>query len=228
MAKRSPNVVVELLRSTSVVTFEQIQTALDHASRATTFRYLKQVPHLRSYNHNGRYYAAVDPAGFDRWGLASRGDVHFSHDGTLVATVRRLVREATAGWTQRELQTLLHVRVQVVLLASVREGAIQREQVGGFYLYLHGDPAVALAQRNEREARLELHQASDVDAVMPLDHTVIIQVLLALIRHPGSEPAQVVRYLYGHSPPITLAQVVETFAHYGLEEVSKKGGTTDS
>jgi hypothetical protein len=57
---------------------------------------------------------------------------------------------------------------------------------------------------------------------------VIIQVLLALIRHPGSEPAQVVRYLYGHSPPITLAQVVETFTHYGLEEVSKKGGTTDS
>ena len=29
---------------------------LADASRATSFRYLRQVPHLRSYNHNGRFH----------------------------------------------------------------------------------------------------------------------------------------------------------------------------
>ncbi len=204
----------------------QIQAALGDASRATTFRYLKQVPYLRSYNHNGRYYAARDPALFDRWGLASLGDVHFSRDGTLGATVKRLVRESMAGWTQRELQTLLRVRVQVLLLTAVRQGEIQREIIDGFYLYLHGDPSIGQAQRQERRARLDSHQASEVDVAVPLDHTVVIQVLLVLIHHPNSQPAQVVRHLYGHSPPITFAQVAQVFSHYDLEEVGKKGGTT--
>ena len=43
------------------------------------------------------------------------------------------------------------------------------------------------------------------------DDQIIIQVLLSLIRHPGSSPAEVVRRLRGDSPPIRLAQVVEVF-----------------
>ncbi|MCF7979549.1 MAG: hypothetical protein K9L82_16375 [Chromatiaceae bacterium] len=57
-----------------------------------------------------------------------------------------------------------------------------------------------------------------------VDDAVVIQVLLALIRHPGLGPAEVVRSLRGHSPPIVLEQVVAVFARYALEEVGKKGG----
>lgn len=228
MVKRTPDMLVQLLQSTPVVTFEQMQAALGGASRATTFRYLKQVPYQRSYNHNGRYYTDLDPSDFDRWGLASHGDVHFSRDGTLGATVKRLIRESTAGWTQRELQALLRVRVQVLLLEAVRQGEIQREMIDWFYLYLHADPTLGQTQRQARQARLDTHRASEADAAVTVASAVIIEVLLVLLRHGGAAPAQVVRHLHGHSPPITLAQVAEVFTHYALEEIGKKGGATHS
>ena len=174
MLKRSPDMLVKLLQSTRPVTFEQMQAALGDASRATTFRYLKQVPYLHSYNHNGRYYTIHDPTGFDRWGLASHGDVYFSRDGTLAATVKRLIRESTAGWTQKELQALLCVRVQVVLLKAVRKSEIQRQMIGGFYLYLHAGPAIGQAQQQARQARFDSPLSSEaVDAVV-LDNTCLL------------------------------------------------------
>ena len=91
------------LASNSPVTLDQLQQALGPVSRRTTFRYLRQVRHLRSYNHNGRFYTDRDPARFDRFGLLSLGDVHFSRDGSLPATVRRLLDESEDGCTDREL-----------------------------------------------------------------------------------------------------------------------------
>ena len=223
MAERSPQVLVDLLKTERVVTFPDLQAALGRASRATTFRYLRQVKYLRSYNHNGRYYTQRDPARFDRWGLYSVGDIHFSRERTLGETLRRLVRESEAGWTQRELQELLRVRVQVLLLEAVRQEEIRREPVAGFYLYLHRDPSIGQRQLQRRQERIAARASRD-ESGGGVDDEVIIQVLLTLIRHPGSRPADVVRLLRGHSPPIRLEQVVEIFARYELEEVGKKGG----
>ncbi len=226
MAERSPEMLIDLFKTKGVVLFSDLQKALGSASRATTFRYLKRVRYLRSYNHNGRYYTYRDPGLFDRFGLYSRGDIHFSRDGTLGGTLRRLVRESQAGWTQRELQELLQVRVQVLLLEAVRHDEICREQVTGFYLYLHCDPAIGQIQLQRRQERIATRQGGDEESG-GVDDAVVIQVLLALIRHPGSGPADVVRTLRGHSPPIVLEQVVHIFTRYDLEDVGKKGGATN-
>ena len=146
MAKRTPEMLLQLFQANEVVTFEDLQNTLDQASRATTFRYLRQVPYLRSYNHNGRYYTRRDPALFDRFGLYSRSGIHFSRDGTLGDTLKRLIRESEAGWTQRELQELLRVRVQVLLLEAVRQEEIRREAVSGLYVYVHIDPSIGELQ----------------------------------------------------------------------------------
>jgi hypothetical protein len=223
MAERSPEMLTHLLKTKGVVTFPDLQDALGKASRATTFRYLKQVKYLRSYNHNGCYYTHRDPALFDRLGLYSRGDIHFSRDGTLGDTLRRLIRESPAGWTQRELQELLRVRVQGLLLEAVRHEEIRRERIEGFYLYLHIDPAIGQRQLQRRQERIAARQPGNEERV-GVDDEVIIQVLLVLIRHPGSRPADVVRALRGHCPSIVLEQVVEIFARYDLADVGKKGG----
>lgn len=227
MVERSPQMLIDLIKTKGVVTLPDLQDALGSASRATTLRYLRQVKYLRSYNHNGRYYTHRDPARFDRWGLYSVGDIHFSRDRTLGDTLRRLVRESQAGWTQRELQELLRVRVQVLLLEAVRQDEIRRAQVAGFYLYLHRDPAIGQSQLQRRQERIAARQSQDEQQVS-VDDEVVIQVLLTLIRHPGSRPADVVRALRGHSPPILLEQVVEIFTRYELEEVGKKGGPMNS
>lgn len=226
MAARTPELLLNLFDTKDTVTFTDLQQALNDASRPTTFRYLRQVPYLRSYNHNGRYYTRLDPARFDRFGLYSQGDIHFSRDGSLGDTVKRLIRESEAGWTHRELQDLLCVRVQVPLLEAVRHDDIQREKVGGFYLYLHADPTVGEHQLQRRRQRIA-DQADDEGVTYPEDG-VIIQVLLMLIRHPDSRPADVVQLLRGHSPPIPMEQVVAVFARYDLESIGKKGGASIS
>ncbi len=134
MAKRSPEKLLELFETNEVVEFEKIQIALDNASRATAFRYLQQVSYHRSYNHNGRYYTRKDPTRYDRFGLFSYKDILFSRENTLGETIRHLVWGSDAGWTQRELQDVLHVRVQVVLLNTFRQGKVARDKVRNFIL----------------------------------------------------------------------------------------------
>ena len=226
MVERSPEALLQLFKTKKVVTFADLQAALGEASRATTFRYLKRVKYLRSYNHNARYYTHRAPGMFDRFGLYSVGDIHFSRDRTLGDTLKRLVRESEAGWTQRELQELLRVRVQVLLLEAVRQQEIRREQVAGLYLYLHIDRAIGQRQLQQRQARMAMAPSPDAQQVR-VDDQIIIQVLLSLIRHPGSSPAEVGRRLRGHAPPIRLPQVVEVFNRYDLADIAKKGGATN-
>lgn len=222
MSVRSCEAITDLLASTDVVQFKHIQTALDHASRATAFRYLKQVPYQRSYNHNGRYYTHKDSARYDRHGLFSCGDIHFSRDGSVSETLRRLVHESVSGLTARELQTLLQVRVQVFLLDAVRHNAVTREKIGGLYVYVHTDSAVRERQLLQRREEVEVREnalAKDL-----LTDAVIIAVLLTLLHHPEAKAADVVRYLQGHSPPIPMVQVDAVFARYDLASIGKKGG----
>jgi hypothetical protein len=227
MTIRSPELLIRLFKDQGAVTFADLQQALSNASRPTTFRYLRQVPYLRSYNHNGRYYIHREATLFDRFGLYSLNDIHFSRDGTLSDTIKRLIRESPAGWTQRERQELLRVRVQVLLLEAVRHDEIRREKVAGFYWYLHRDPAMGEHQLQQRQERLVAQQSREGEVVEP-DDGVIIQILLMLIRHPGSRPAEVVRFLRGHSPPISMEQVVGIFTRYDLASVGQKGGSTIS
>ena len=196
------------------VTLEQLQNALGQPSRRTTFRYLRQVRYLRSYNHNGRFYTARDPARFDRFGLFSLGAVHFSRDGSLATTVQRLVEDSPDGCTDKQLRALLHVPVHPFLLAAVRQGRARRERVGGVYVYLSAAPQTGAEQLRARQASRAASRSSELAAAFQPD--VIIEVLLVLVRHPRSLPAEVARRLQGHSPPIRLAQVQAVFDRFGL------------
>jgi len=154
-----------LLSSQEVVEMAALQEALGGVVPMTVFRWLRKVSYRSSYNHNGRYYTLYDPARFDRWGLWSHGDIHFSVDGTLKATVKRLTEESEAGYTQKELQELLRVRVQVFLHAWVRDEGLSREKVEGGavealrLLRVHGgragwSPAEILRAVSERQQAL--------------------------------------------------------------------------
>ena len=224
MPARSPDLLVPLLASSSPVTLEQLQHALGQPSRRTTFRYLRQVRYLRSYNHNGRFYTDRDPARFDRFGLLSLGDVHFSRDGALAATVQRLLEDSPDGCTDKELRALLHVPVHPFLLAAVRQGRARRERLGGVYVYLSAAPQAGDEQLRARQASRAASRSPELAASLQPD--LITEVLLVLVRHPRSLPAEVARRLQGHSPPIRLAQVQAVFDRFELAGIGEKGGST--
>ena len=117
------------------------------------------------------------------------------------------------------------MRVQAFLLAAVRRRKLRRQRMAGVWVYFSGDPAVGEAQRRARRARLDQQRASEAAAT--LEATLVIEVLLALIRHPGSSTAQLARRLQGHVPPIGLPQVSAVFKRFELEQVAQKGGSAD-
>lgn len=219
---RAPDVLLKLFAQKTVVDLPAIQEALGGVSGMTAFRYLRLVPYRRSYDHNGGYYCLHEASRYDRLGLWTFRDIHFSRDGSLRATVRRIVHEAPAGATHRELADWLRVRVHNTLLGLVRGQEVSREQVEAVYIYLHPERAIAGEQLARRREELELRTpGGDGPAEAALDDAVVIQVLLILVRHPGSGPAQVVRRLRGHAPPITPQQVHAVFTRFDLGE---KGG----
>jgi hypothetical protein len=214
--------LLQLFASKSVVELATIRAALGNVSIMTAFRHLRGLAYRRSYNKNGRYYCLHEPSRYDRLGLWSFGDIHFSVDGSLKNTVRRMVHEAEAGATHRELADRLRVRVQNTLLDLLRHGEVDRERFAEVYVDLHTEPAVRKRQVKRRKERVASHDAAELSDVDLSDHDVI-QVLLVLIRHPGSKPTEVRRRLRGHSPPLSLPQVQAVFSRYQLGE---KGGSS--
>jgi len=217
MTSRSTEALQQLFASRIVVELSDIQAALCKASRATAFRYLRQIPYRRSCNKNGRYYTLHDPARYDKLGLLSHQGILFSRDGSLTATVVRLVREAEAGRTEGELRELLRVRVQPLLLAAVRRGAIDRERMEAQFVYVDAEPAARQAQLERRKSLLAAAAAE-----AEVTDAMVIQVLLTLLRHPGAKAAEVQEHLQEHSPGITRAHVRAVFDRY---ELDSKGGT---
>lgn len=113
MLARSPAILAAALPAPDPLALKQLQAALSEASPATTFRYLSQVPQLRSYNYNDRFYTHADPQRFDRHGLLSLGCVRLSADRSLSATVPPLVRQ---GPTSRTITVDPTVVIEVLLV----------------------------------------------------------------------------------------------------------------
>ncbi|MDJ0765712.1 MAG: hypothetical protein QNJ97_22200 [Myxococcota bacterium] len=216
---RSPEKLTDLLQKQTIVDLPTIRRALGDVSIQTAFRYLKLVPYRRSYDHNGRYYTLYDPMRFDRLGLCSIKGIHFSVDGSLKDTVRRLVHEAPSGATHRELQLMLQLRVQNTLLELWHKAEICRESPAGFYVYLHTDDTVREAQLAKRREQLVVQKAH-----AEITDTIIIEVLLTLIRYPHAKLAGLVRRLQGHSPPITAEHIRIILDRYDLAHIGEKRG----
>lgn len=217
-SRRSAEDLIRVLTSVEVADLPTLQARLGNASPRTVFRYLSRIPYRRSYNHNGRFYMLHDPARYDAFGLYSHGDIHFSVDGSLYETVRRLVWESEAGATQREIQDRLCARVHKTLLDLHRQQQVGRTPMPKVFLYHHIDGAIADKQRRQRQGRLD---AACRTAGSDVSDTDVIRILLVLLHYPGSRPMDVVRHLRGHAPPIQRDHVETVYSRYHLGE---KGG----
>lgn len=138
--------VEQFLMKNIVATMPQLQEALGIKVYKTVLRKLKLLSYCSSYSHGGRYYTLEKIAKFDRLGLWSYHDVHFSRHGTLAATLHHMVSESNSGYFASVLQERLHVSVKESLLRLVNQGQISREKVANRYLYCAADPTVRKQQ----------------------------------------------------------------------------------
>ncbi|MBI4424707.1 MAG: hypothetical protein HY554_13320, partial [Elusimicrobia bacterium] len=100
-----------IFRRRQIADLATLKDALGTPSRTTVFRVLSSAGYLTSCSHAGRYYTLRRIPQFDEAGLWAHGEALFSKDGTLRATIVRIVGEAPAGKTHDELQAQLRLRV---------------------------------------------------------------------------------------------------------------------
>ena len=173
-----PTRIQRLLQTHTVMTVQQLRQAFGGRARSSVFRDLKQLDLITSYSHAGQYHALTSRAHFDQHGLWFFNTISFAIDGTLKATLPRLISEAEAGMTHKELKALLRVSVQNTLTELVASNTVERQ-------LLPNRPCLYVSQDGQKgedqfQRRLSL-QESVGSAVLPPEH-IRIEILLEVIR----------------------------------------------
>lgn len=214
----SRQALLRLFQRQSISDLATLSATLKTSSRMSVFRRLSALNYLSSCSHAGRYYTLRDIPQFDQDGLWQCQGVCFSRDGSLKATVERLVEHSDAGRTHAELYARLEVRVHNTLLDLVNGQRIGRKTLRGHYLYVSANPGRA-------ESQFLLRQRQSAGLVQPVPEppaALVIEVLLDLIQRAGVRPDadQVSQRLAARGLPLTRAQVEAIFSRYGLKKTA--------
>lgn len=213
-------------RKHRVAEISELFRLLDTGSRMSVFRRLKAIGYRSSFNYAGRYYTLADVPQFDQWGLWFHRDAGFSCAGTLKATVAKLVEGSAAGMTPKELLALLKLPVANALYNTLHalhhEARIERQELGGYHLYVSADRQRANKQLMERRQAIGQEPSSTV----PMSDDTLIAVLVEALQ--GAEllvsAAMVASRLAARGVVVTAAQVEQIFTRYGLEPGKKTVG----
>ena len=204
-----------LFRKTPVMEMSQLEQAVPR-SRRSLFRDLSSLGYVSSYSHTGRYYTLSSVAEFDADGLWQFQGIGFSRDGTLKATVQRLVEVSDTGRTQRELQARLGVRVHNPLLELVEQKKLGRESLDNEYVYVAGKRARAAAQIDRR--REGAAQArSRMGAEPSLEVEVLLEVLHG-VRLPELNAQTLTARLDARGIRVSVAEVAAVLERHGLKK----------
>jgi hypothetical protein len=210
--------LTRLFQRQPVVDLPQLCEALETRSRMTVFRRLSALGYRSSYSHAGRYYTLRELPHFDADGLWQHAGILFSRDGTLRATVARLVEEAEAGQRYRELECRLQLRVYAPLTSLVVDRRIDRRPVQGEFLYVSADPARATVQV-ERRVSLDAAAAPPRRPVT-LAPALVIEVLLEIIHGADLriDALAVAARMTARGLTVTVDQVEEVCRQHAVEK----------
>ena len=220
----SARALKRLFRRFPVADLNTLSRTLDTESRMSVFRRLKTFGYFSSYTHAGSFYTLSHIPQFDDYGLWMHQGIGFSKEGTLKATLLKMVETAPSGFTHTELNHLLRVKVHNTLLGLVREGRIGREHIEKTYLYTGADAGEALDQISRR--RILLAKSDKGTNILPI--TTVIDVLIETI-HAGKlhvAPGLISQRLVARGCFVTTRQVEQIFGQYGIDALKKTPALT--
>lgn len=212
MAKKETlDALKRLFAKNKVLDMVQVRTALNMASQVTAFRYLRELHHLTSYTHNGKYYTLPEIVEFDANGFWYFGDVGFSIHGTLINTLHQVITTSKSGKSNSELERYCRTRVQDALRTLLQSKRIARVKPGNRNLYVSAD--LALCDRQIRK-RLE------VGPRQRLPDWIVGEILIETIRSCPMVASieETAGRLAKRGSLITRDQVKQVFEEHELEK----------
>lgn len=194
-------------RRKKVITLPELKQELQSSVR-TLRRRLQAWGALASFNHNSRFYTLPELPEFDEHGLWFHRDIGFSRHGHLPQTLVALVLQSPGGLSAAELGQRLRLDPRSFLWQFHQHPSLQREKVGGLYVYFAADPALASRQK-------ALRSAAAPPAPLPSAEESIA-ILVRAIQHPQESSDQLAAALQSTYPHLNAPSIVTLFEHHHL------------
>lgn len=211
-----PDKIRRLLQSNTVMPLKQLRYELGDRPRSSLFRDLKKLDLVTSYTHAGQYHALKSAARFDADGLWFFGQAGFAKHGTLKNTLIQIISNAQAGMTQKELKSLLRIKVQNALTHLVQSNAVERQLLPtSIYVYLSVEKHKA---EDQLQRRLAIHHKAP-EVALPVEN-LIIEILLELIRAPDcrADAKELGRLLRKRGIVLGDPDIVYVLAYYDIKK----------
>jgi len=212
-----PVQIHKLLQSNTIMSLKEIRDNLGGRARSSLFRDLTQMDVIASYTHTGQYHALRSTAKFDMRGLWFINNAGFSKYGTLRNTLIQIIAHANTGMTQKELKSLLRIKVQNTLTDLVKSNGVVRELLPyRVYVYLSTDEKKAADQL---QRRLAIHEKGPDAITLPAE-SLRIEILLELIRGSNSlrNEKELGARLRKRGVAIQDAEIAYVLAYYDIKK----------
>ncbi len=211
-----PNKIRKLLKLNIIMSLKELSLELGNRPRSSMFRDLKKLDLVTSYSHAGQYHALKSVARFDDHGLWFFEQASFTKYGTLKNALIQTISNSQVGMTQKELKSLLRIKVQNTLTYLIKSNAVVRQHLlDHTYVYLSADKYKAEQQLQRRVA---IHN-SVPEVTLPAEH-LIIEILLELIRIPGcrADAEELGKLLRGRGITIDDPTILYALAYYDIKK----------
>lgn len=187
-------------------------SALLNVSVRTVQRKLQQLDTIRSYDHNGRFFALNDAAQFNQYGIWEYDEIHFSKYGNLKKTLIQIIINSDAGINASEIRNILGLEPRSFLFQYKDTRDIKREKTDGCFVYFSSDPKRYNFQSKQRKNLTQNKLSS------PLSDSVGIVVLAETIKHPKYSIERLSKHLLQQGVRIKPATIIDFFNFYGIEK----------
>jgi hypothetical protein len=217
--------VIARLRTVRVAQLRQLAAQLELSSK-TVQRALLKAGYFTSINHNARFVTLKEVPQFDRLGLWSFKEVHFSKHGNLRQTLVKVIEDSPAGCTLLELEGYVGTRAHNHVSQLIREGKAQRFFWSRNAVYVSAHPERAKQQESRRrtaEPAAPAAATAKASTLLPpgFDFASVIRVLVRLLETPDASLASVARSLQARQVSIRADQIRDILDFYGLKKTTR-------
>lgn len=197
----------EIFKEPKVLTLDQV-SKMRRCSIRTIQRQFADLPVIRSYNKNSRYYTLAGIPRFDTNGIWEYREILFSKFGDLQKTVQYLIANSECGLSGNEIGDIVKLQPRSFMHHFRELDGVFREKYGGVYIYFSDDPAIYARQSRERNQISEIQKISDA---------VAVKLLVAYIKRPQASAAELSETLARENRcHISPTEVVNFLSFYDL------------
>ena len=208
--------IVDRIMEHKVAKIEQLARHFD-CSAWTLFNKLKEHEYYTSYNSRGQYITLEDTPTFDDMGIWKYKQAMFSKWRNVEETIHHIVDMSPAGLTPGEITKILRIRTHNQLVKCRRKGTLVSKRYGRNMVYYSTDEETRRNQTKKRES--ELGRLPRLMRSKPLSNKMIIDVLLAIIKHHEIKPENIVSIMTFQGKKISERGVQWVLEEY---EIKKK------